>query len=119
MFESMHPVYANDSTNASFFLVHGVSGAGLGGNGGSGLGIGLGDGGGALAEEEGNHTFERRGRFNLTHLDFDFDLSPVFPSLEAVSEDVQVFLIVAYSLAAVLSLVGNITVILVLAFGRR
>ncbi|XP_047473854.1 neuropeptide Y receptor type 2-like [Penaeus chinensis] len=122
-FESLHPVYTNDSTNASTFLVHGVSGVGVGfggggglGSGGSGLGGGLGDGGGM---PEDNHTYERRARFNLTHLDFDFDLSPVFPSLEAVSEDVQVFLIVAYSLAAVLSLVGNITVILVLAFGRR
>ncbi|XP_068229236.1 prolactin-releasing peptide receptor-like [Palaemon carinicauda] len=65
-----------------------------------------------------NLTLEGRARrLNLTLL--NLGLSPVFPSLEAVSKDMQAFLICIYSLAAVLSLVGNITVILVLAFGRR
>ncbi|XP_066976401.1 uncharacterized protein [Macrobrachium rosenbergii] len=65
-----------------------------------------------------NLTLEGRAkRLNLTLL--NLGLSPVFPSLEAVSKDMQAFLIFIYSLAAVLSLVGNITVILVLAFGRR
>ncbi|XP_069944581.1 prolactin-releasing peptide receptor-like [Cherax quadricarinatus] len=63
--------------------------------------------------------YSGRSKVNLTLLKLDLDLSPVFPSLEAVSADVQVFLIFVYSLAAVLSLVGNVTVILVLAFGRR
>lgn len=72
-----------------------------------------------LGERGADGLASSRGKINLTLLKLDLDLSPVFPSLEAVSGDVQVFLIFVYSLAAVLSLVGNVTVILVLAFGRR
>lgn len=57
----------------------------------------------------------RRRKFNLSLI----DLERLFPSMEAVSADVQVFLVAVYSLAAALSLLGNVTVILVLAFGKR
>lgn len=42
-----------------------------------------------------------------------------YPSLEAVDPPLQIFLIVMYSLTAVLSLTGNTTAIIVLTFGRR
>uniref|UniRef100_A0A8D8QSE4 Neuropeptide Y receptor n=2 Tax=Cacopsylla melanoneura TaxID=428564 RepID=A0A8D8QSE4_9HEMI len=42
-----------------------------------------------------------------------------YPSLEAVEPPVQVFLIVMYSLTALLSLTGNTTAIVVLTCGRR
>ncbi|KAL1459789.1 hypothetical protein WDU94_011743 [Cyamophila willieti] len=42
-----------------------------------------------------------------------------YPSLDAVEPPVQVFLIVMYSLTAVLSLTGNTTAFVVLTFGRR
>lgn len=57
----------------------------------------------------------RRRKFNLSMI----DLERLFPSMEAVSGDMQVFLVSVYSLAAALSLIGNVTVILVLAFGKR
>lgn len=57
----------------------------------------------------------RRRKFNLSMI----DLERLFPSMEAVSADMQVFLVSVYSLAAALSLIGNVTVILVLAFGKR
>ncbi|XP_063865353.1 RYamide receptor-like isoform X2 [Scylla paramamosain] len=59
--------------------------------------------------------YSRRRKFNLSLI----DLERLFPSMEAVSADMQVFLIAVYSLAAALSLLGNVTVILVLAFGKR
>ena len=59
--------------------------------------------------------YSRRRKFNLSLI----DLERLFPSMEAVSADLQVFLIAVYSLAAALSLLGNVTVILVLAFGKR
>ncbi|XP_045133130.1 RYamide receptor-like [Portunus trituberculatus] len=66
-----------------------------------------------ILDEGGGHT--RRRKFNLSLL----DLERLFPTMEAVSADMQVFLIAVYSLAAALSLLGNVTVILVLAFGKR
>ncbi|XP_071550639.1 prolactin-releasing peptide receptor-like isoform X2 [Panulirus ornatus] len=77
------------------------------------------DEGGEEGGGGGEDGFPGGRKMNLTRLKMELDLSAVYPSLEAVSGDVQVFLIFVYSLAAVLSLVGNVTVILVLAFGRR
>ncbi|XP_022251604.1 probable G-protein coupled receptor 83 [Limulus polyphemus] len=47
------------------------------------------------------------------------NISNVIQELEALGPDLQVFLIILYSLTAVLALGGNLTVILVLIFGKK
>ncbi|CAL4108360.1 unnamed protein product, partial [Meganyctiphanes norvegica] len=57
-----------------------------------------------------------RTLFTLMNMNYNTTKSE---SLDAVSDDVQVFLVIVYSLAAFLSLAGNIIVILVLTCGRK
>lgn len=62
----------------------------------------------------GNHSYDLE--------DFHFLNSSIYetlPNMDAVSGDLQTFIVVMYSLTAVLSVVGNISVIVVLVFGRR
>ncbi|XP_054157264.1 galanin receptor type 1-like [Oppia nitens] len=47
------------------------------------------------------------------------DDTVVFTSLDALNRDLQIYLVILYSITAILAFVGNVTVIFVLSNGRR
>lgn len=61
----------------------------------------------------------KKRKYNGTATDLDDALADELPSMDAVSVNMQIFIIIMYSLTAVLSLVGNTSVIVVLVFGKR
>lgn len=75
------------------------------------------DAGTKLDELIANITYQYN-RYNWTNEELHAALDDVLPSMDAVSHNMQVFIIVMYSLTAFLSVVGNTTVIVVLVCGK-